>query len=157
MKPPSAGSAGRPRVGIRGLEYVDRNHGSSRFRGFGERGVVRETKILSEPVNDRPCFFVGTHFCVSRFCLPRDANPSTGRDRRVNIPTAWRPAALAVRRRFSLRLLNNRGIVIECIGKRVTRGGVVRMNSHVSVLICKEGDSYVSVCPVTSVSSYGGH
>ena len=29
------------------------------------------------------------------------------------------------------------------------------MNSHVSVLICKEGDSYVSVCPVTSVSSYG--
>ena len=29
------------------------------------------------------------------------------------------------------------------------------MKSHVSVLICKEGDSYVSVCPVTSVSSYG--
>ena len=29
------------------------------------------------------------------------------------------------------------------------------MNRHVSVLICKEGDSYVSICPVTSVSSYG--
>ena len=29
------------------------------------------------------------------------------------------------------------------------------MNSQVSVLLCREGDSYVSVCPVTSVSSYG--
>ena len=71
MKPPSAGSAGRPRVGIRGFEYVDRNHGSSRFRGFDERGIVRETKVFSEPVNDRrPRFFVGAHFCDSRFCLP---------------------------------------------------------------------------------------
>lgn len=29
------------------------------------------------------------------------------------------------------------------------------MNRQVSVLLCREGDCHVSVCPVTSVSSYG--